>query len=282
MTGFGAAVGDVHGRRARVELRTVNHRWFNLSTRLAPEFSEIEPGLRDALRRTFDRGHVNIAVQWVDPAAGAALDGDRAAETVAALRRMQRDLGLDGGVTLDLVLRHADTFGGTGRSTVSWEVVAPIAAEAIAICQASREGEGAALAAEIAARFGAIGQCAVTIGDLAPSRIDRERERLTRRVGELLDGREGNDAAIAREIAITADRIDITEELVRLRAHLDAARRILGGTAPVGKSLGFLVQEIGREVNTIGSKANDVDIAHAVVAAKGELEKVREQLENLE
>jgi uncharacterized protein (TIGR00255 family) len=110
----------------------------------------------------------------------------------------------------------------------------------------------------------------------------RERDRLRGAVAELLDGRPADDARLEQEIAFQADRLDITEELVRFRAHVAAARDALAGTRPAGKQLGFLAQELGREVNTMGAKANDAEIAHEVIAMKGELEKLREQLENLE
>jgi uncharacterized protein (TIGR00255 family) len=116
----------------------------------------------------------------------------------------------------------------------------------------------------------------------APERLSRERDRLRAAVAELLDGKPADESRLAQEIAFQADRLDITEELVRFRAHLGAAREALAATKPAGKQLGFLAQELGREVNTMGAKANDAEITHEVVAMKGELEKLREQLENLE
>jgi uncharacterized protein (TIGR00255 family) len=117
---------------------------------------------------------------------------------------------------------------------------------------------------------------------LAPARLVRERDRLRAAVEELLDGRKVDDQRLAQELAFHAERLDVTEELVRLGAHLDACRSALGDSGPVGKRLGFLAQEVGREINTIGSKANDAAIQHEVITMKGELERFREQLENLE
>ncbi|HEV2291700.1 MAG TPA: DUF1732 domain-containing protein, partial [Gemmatimonadales bacterium] len=120
------------------------------------------------------------------------------------------------------------------------------------------------------------------VAGLAPGRLERERDRLRAAVAQLLDGRAVDEARLAQELAFLADKLDITEELVRFRAHVAACREALGGNAAVGKRLGFLAQELGREVNTMGSKANDAAITAHVVAMKGELEKFREQLENLE
>lgn len=285
MTGFGAAEGDAAGRRVRVEIRTVNHRFFNLAPRLPGEFAGAEPELRDALRRDFERGHVNVQVRWVDePAAAAAIDTRRADAVVAALRELQQRFGLAGDVSVDLVARQADVFGVRRGEEVAlpFSALAAVVAAAAAECRAGRRREGAALAAEIGERLTALDEAASRIAQQAPLRLVRERDRLSANVRALLDGQQPDDGRIAAEVALAADRLDITEELVRFRAHLAAARDALALDQPVGKHLGFLAQELGREVNTMGAKANDAAIARDVVAMKGELERVREQLENLE
>jgi uncharacterized protein (TIGR00255 family) len=138
------------------------------------------------------------------------------------------------------------------------------------------------MATELRHRLDLLEQAAGRIALRAPERLVRERDRLRAAVAELLEGRTVDEARLAQEIAFQADRLDITEELVRFRAHVAAAREALAADRPVGKQLGFLAQELGREVNTMGSKANDAEIAHEVIGMKGELEKFREQLENLE
>jgi uncharacterized protein (TIGR00255 family) len=145
-----------------------------------------------------------------------------------------------------------------------------------------RGREGEALARELRHRLDLLERLADRVSLLAPGRLTRERDRLRTAVTQLLDGRTVGEDRLAQELAFLADKLDITEELVRLRAHLGAAREALSGDQPVGKRLGFLAQELGREVNTIGSKAADAEIAQLVIAMKGELEKFREQLENLE
>jgi uncharacterized protein (TIGR00255 family) len=286
MTGFGAAEGDIGGRRARVEIRTVNHRWFNLALKLPVEFAAVEPELRDALRTQFERGHVNVQVRLDDGPAGAvSIDVRRAEAVVAGLRDLQQRFGLGGEITVDLVARQPDVFGvrrGEDGPAVDWPLLAPIVAAAVTECRAARRREGALLCAELAARFEALELAAERIALQAPGRLIRERDRLAAGVRLLLDGRNASEQRIAEEIAIAADRLDITEELVRLQAHVAAARGALDRDQAVGKQLGFLAQEMGREVNTLGSKASDAVIAQDVVMMKAELEKVREQLENLE
>jgi uncharacterized protein (TIGR00255 family) len=145
-----------------------------------------------------------------------------------------------------------------------------------------RRREGEVLARELTHRLDLLEAGGTAVAARAPERLVRERDRLRASVRELLDGRAVDEQRLAQEIAFLADKLDITEELVRFRAHLAAAREALAADRPAGKQLGFLAQELGREVNTMGAKANDPGIAQQVIAMKGELEKFREQLENLE
>jgi uncharacterized protein (TIGR00255 family) len=287
MTGFGAAEGPVAGRRLRVEIRTVNHRYFNLSAKLPADLSNLEIELRERLRRDFDRGHVTVQARWtesLDADPGLTVDLDRARLVAARLREMQTALGLGGEVTVELVARQPEvlSYAANGTANVSWSEVEPVVANAGRQCLAMRAREGEVLTDELRHRLDLLEQAAEQIAARAPSRLLKERDRLRAAVAQLLEGRAVDEARLAQELAILADKLDITEELVRFRAHLAAARDVLRGNQPVGKRLGFLAQELGREVNTIGSKAADADIAQQVIAMKGELEKFREQLENLE
>lgn len=286
MTGFGTAEGAVGTRRLRVEIRTVNHRFFNLAPRLPGDLTAHEAALRDLLRRSFDRGHVAVTLTYVDDdRARLGIDPERAAEVKADLEALRNRLGMGGEVTLELLLRFPNLLdAGRDRQaeSVGWDEVAPIVEAAAAECVVARAREGAVLCEEIAARLAAVGAAATVVEGLLPGRLERELGRLRAAVAAIAGDVAVSEDRLAQEVAVLADRADITEELVRLRAHVAAAEAALRDGQPVGKRLGFLAQELGREVNTIGSKANDAEIAHLVVAMKGELEKVREQLENLE
>jgi len=287
MTGFGAAEGPVAGGRLRIEVRTVNHRYFNFAPKLPSELVPLEGELRERLRRDLERGHVTLQGRWLESPeptrSGLRLDLDAARAAAARLRELQTALGLGGEVTLDLVARQPDVFvGNDERAEVPWVEVEPVVAQAAAECRAMRRREGDALAAELRHRLDILEQEARAVAARAPERLVRERERLRAAVSELLDGRPVDEARLAQELAFLADRLDITEELVRFSAHVAAARQALAADRPVGKQLGFLAQELGREVNTMGSKANDPEIAQRVIAMKGELERFREQLENVE
>ena len=287
MTGFGAAEGPVAGGRLRVEIRTVNHRYFNLAPKLPSDLNGLEGELRERLRREFDRGHVAVQARWTEypeRAGGLAVDLDRARLVTSRLRELQIALGLGGEVTVEMVARQPEVLSTTSEAAaeVPWAEVESIVARAAAECRTMRAREGDALSAELRHRVDLLEQSAEAIARRAPERLVRERDRLRGAVAELLDGRQPDEARLAQEIAFQADRLDITEELVRFRAHVAAVREALAADRPAGKQLGFLAQELGREVNTIGSKANDAEIAQQVIAMKGELEKFREQLENLE
>jgi uncharacterized protein (TIGR00255 family) len=289
MTGFGSAEGNVLGGRLRIEIRTVNHRYYSPQVRLPAELATTEQPLREHLRRLLDRGHVSVSVRWLEsPRAegGIAVDLARARQVVAALKELKKKLRLKGEPELGFVARHPDVLlaagNGDAEAPVTWEALEPIVDAAAREVLAMRAREGEALATDLRARLDALEAGAKVVEERAPARLTAELERLKRAVAELAAGVKVDEQRLAVEIALLADRVDITEELVRLRTHIAACREALRGDSRSGKQLGFLAQELLREVNTIGSKGNDAAITQTVIAMKGELERVREQIENLE
>jgi uncharacterized protein (TIGR00255 family) len=286
MTGFGSAEGNVLGGRLSIEIRTVNHRHYNPQLKLPAELAGVEAPLRERLRQLLERGHVTVSARWIDapPAEGAvALDLTRARQVLAAAKELKRRLKLKGEVDLAFLARHPDVLAlQRDGATAEWGEVEPIVERAGRELLAMRTREGAALATELERRLTALEAGAVAIERRAPERLTAELARLKKAVAELTGGVQVDAQRLAVEIALLADRVDITEELVRLRTHIAACRAALATDGAVGKQLGFLAQELLREVNTIGSKANDAGITQEVIAMKGELEKFREQLENLE
>lgn len=288
MTGFGAADGPVAGGRVRVEIRTVNHRHFNPSLKLPPEFATLEGEVRERLRKDFDRGHISVGLRWTEyperQAAGFAVSLERARAVVAALTELKRTLGLPGDVDLATVLRQPDVVVAAKdeEPEIGWNELEPVVARAIADCKAMRRREGQVLADDLRGRLANLEAASQVVAARAPERLTRERDRLRQNVSLLLEGRPVDEQRLAQELAFAADKLDITEELVRFAAHIAACRQALASDTPSGKQLGFLAQELGREVNTMGSKGNDAEILQQVILMKGELEKFREQLENLE
>lgn len=286
MTGFGAAEGKVAGGRLRIEIRTVNHRYFNPQLKLPYDLAGVEAELRERLRALLERGHVAVSARWVEQpesAAAVMLDLDRAKQVVRALRQLKKTLKLKGDPDLAFVARHPDVLSYSGNgAVVTWADVQPVAERAADEVLVMREREGRALAADLSARLDALESGAQIVAARAPERVSNELARLQKQVAELAAGVQVDPQRLAVEVALLADRVDIAEELVRFRTHLAAARGALAGTGGVGKQLGFLAQELLREINTMGSKANDAAITQTVIGMKGELERFREQLENLE
>src|SRR5215207_3507576 len=199
MTGFGAAEGPVAGGRLRVEIRTVNHRYFNLAPKLPSDLSALEGELRERLRREFDRGHVAVQARWTEypeRAGGLAVDLERARLVTSRLRELQSALGLAGDVTVEMVARQPEVLSTTTEAAVEapWSEVEPIVAQAAADCRAMRAREGEAFAAELRHRISLLEQSAEVIAARAPERLVRERDRLRGAVAELLDGRAVDDA----------------------------------------------------------------------------------------
>jgi uncharacterized protein (TIGR00255 family) len=287
MTGFGAAEGAACSGRLRIEIRTVNHRHLVVQLKVPGELAALEADLRERLRSYLERGHATVNARWVQEpphAAGVEIDAERAKAVVKALRAVGKSLKVKGDVDLATIARIPEVVrvsGGEPEVTPG-EVVA-ILDEAAKACVKMREAEGKVLVKDLLARLAGVSEKAEQVRMRAPARLLAETERLRKNVQELAAGISLDQGRLAQEIAHIADRLDITEELVRLGAHVEAARAALAdGTAAVGKRLGFLLQELGRETNTIGSKANDSAIADAVITMKGELERMREQIENLE
>ncbi len=289
MTGFGSANGPVSGGHLEVEIRTVNHRHFNANLRLPDRLNPFESQLKELLRGSIERGHVGLTARWVsepETELDFEVNVERARRVLDALSSLKEQLSLPGEIDLAFLARQPDLLKVADRSAVEieFEEIEVVVTRALSDLIGMRESEGAALAQDLSERLTSMGDLLSEIEGLAPQRVRRERERLEGAVRNLLEGTgvDLNEDRIAQEIAILADKLDISEEIVRLRSHLGHAAQALESKGAVGKKLTFLAQEMLREVNTIGSKANDAGISERVIAMKGEMEKIREQLENLE
>jgi len=286
MTGFGAAEGHVGGSRVSVELRTVNHRFFSPSIKLPGELSRWEPDVREALRRRISRGHVTVSARTERSGAlSGVIDEARFAQYAAMLRDLRDRHGLDGAIDVATVLRLPDVVasGGDDETGTPAELIAIVEA-AIEALMRTRGEEGQRLTVYLLERLRIVEGALSRIAGRAPERVVAQRDRLRESVRVLTDGMAVDEQRIAQEIAILADRLDVHEELQRFGSHIAAFQGALeqGGGEPVGKRLGFLLQEMLREANTTGSKANDAVMLQDVVTIKEELERIREQVENLE
>jgi len=287
MTGFGSAEGEVGGALVAVEVRSVNHRFFNPSLKLPSEFSRWEGDVRETLRRSVTRGHVTLFARVARDQVAGKIDEVRFASYVQQLRELQQRYQLDSALDVGTILRMPDVLGTRedgGEVAGTANELVDIVNRAVAAMNAMRTAEGARLCAYIEERLQLIADAVERIAARAPQRLIEQRDRLRAAVGELAGGIAIDDQRLAQEVAVLADRLDVSEEVARFRSHLDAFRTTLKNPPVdgVGKRLGFLLQELLREANTTGSKANDATILQDVLAVKEELERIREQVENLE
>ncbi len=287
MTGYGAAEGALGDGRLAIEVRTVNHRHLNTQFRLPHALQRFEAELRNRLRDRLERGHTAVSARWTEepPRGGSiALNLERARALIDAVNRLKQGVDVPGEIDLAFVARQPEVLVSGEEEDPAIELAALLALldRAVDDVIASRTQEGQALARELEQRLDNIETQLGVVEARAPLRLTRERDRLREAVRELLDGRTVDEDRLSQELALIADKLDVTEEVVRLRAHLAACRQALASEGAAGRQLAFLGQEMLREINTIGSKANDADMAHTVIAMKGELEKIREQAENVE
>ncbi|MDF2772789.1 MAG: hypothetical protein K0S86_2284 [Geminicoccaceae bacterium] len=285
MTGFGAAEGAVGGSRVSVELRTVNHRFFSPSIKLPSELARWEPEVREALRRRIARGHVTVSARTERTAIAGTIDEARFAGYVALLRELRDRHSLDGPIDVATVLRMPDVMSSASDDAVGTAAeLTAIVESAIESLTKSRSEEGKRLAAYLLERLAIVEAALSRIALRAPERVLMQRDRLRESVRTLTEGMTIDEVRVAQEIAILSDKLDVQEELQRFASHIAAFRGALEANSgePVGKRLGFLLQEMLREANTTGSKANDAAMLHDVVTIKEELERIREQVENLE
>jgi uncharacterized protein (TIGR00255 family) len=288
MTGFGAGRGEASGEVIAVELRAVNGKFCEVKARLPRELVSLEPELTKAVKARTSRGVIDVFVRREGAGARGGLpraDLALASAYAKAFRELKDGLGLSGEIGIrDIALME----GVVSLGEAAPEPAAAAAALQQAVAQAldaleqMRLREGEALARDLLARLNTIEKGAAEVARLAPLQVEAVRERLSARIAELTRGVALDPARLAQEVALFADRTDIAEELTRLASHLAQSRALVASDAPAGRKLEFLVQEVNREINTIGSKSQHAGIAAQVVELKAELERVREQVQNVE
>lgn len=290
MTGFGSAEATIGALRLSVEVRSVNHRFFTPSIKLPQALVRMEGEVRELLRKHVSRGHVTLSVR-VDREAtdGPRIDIDRLLAYAAQLRSIPTDAGLDARIDLAALLRLPDVVTTSYHDDDAVAALPPsdvlgLVLTAIEAFVRMRAAEGERLAEYLLERLAIIELALARLAARAPERVLEQRDRLTTAVQELAAGIAVDPQRLAQEIAILADRIDVAEELSRFASHNTACRQALRETGGdgIGKRLGFILQEMVREANTTGAKANDAVMQRDVVSIKEELERMREQVENLE
>ncbi len=288
MTGYGRAQKILNGRDILVEIRSVNHRYYEYSSRIPRTYNYIDEKLKALLKNSISRGKVEAAVT-INNIEGKdteiAINKGVAEGYVAALRSVSEELSLTDDLSLSKLIKLPDIF--TVQKTPDdeeqvWNDVAEVAQEAVAKFVEMRSTEGERLKKDITEKSDGILRMVMEVERLSPITVENYRNRLYKKLSEVLENKDIDEQRILTEAAIFSEKIAVDEETVRLRSHISQLKNMLNSNEAVGRKLDFIVQEMNREVNTIGSKAQDLNITKIVVDMKAEIEKIREQIQNIE
>ena len=288
MTGYGRAVETVNGREFTVEVRSVNNRYLDCTVKLPRGLSFGEDAVKQAVKATISRGKVDVFVSVRSEGAqdtAVSLNKPMVEGYLAALKQLQADYGVTGEVTVSMLSGLPDVFLLDKPQVDEQQLLADflsVAEKALASFDAMRTTEGAALAEDLRSRGETILSLVSQVEAGTPQTVADYRARLEAKLQEVLANTSIDESRILTEAAIFADKVAVDEETVRLRSHLSQMNTMLASDGPIGRKLDFLLQEMNREANTIGSKCSDVRLARVVVEIKAELEKIREQTQNIE
>jgi len=288
MTGYGHGEAASGGIAVAVELRSVNGRYLEVVTRLPRSMVLRENDLRELVRQRVLRGKVTLTVsveRGTDGQASLKLDVASAKAYYRLLNDLRKAVRLKQSVRLEHLLQFSDIFEPRELENTDeqeWEITRGALEKALDALLAMRVKEGGELQKDLDARLGFLSDQVDRIEQLSKEQVPHERERLRERITRILEKEPVDEGRLEMELAILAEKLDVTEECVRFRSHVTFFRQAMASPEPAGRKLNFLIQEMNREVNTMGSKSSDTSIAHLVVGAKEELEKIREQLQNIE
>ncbi|QSQ14672.1 YicC/YloC family endoribonuclease [Myxococcus landrumensis] len=288
MTGFGAGRARVGDEEVSVELRSLNHKFCEVKARLPRELASLEPSVTKQVKDRLARGSVELLVKRQSSTASGTVptvDLNLAREYLRTFRELAQELGLSGEVAWSQVANQQGVIR-LEEKGVDPEAAAPAVTaaldQALTALEKMRLIEGEALYADLDARLKLLEQWSSEVAQLAPRAVQDYQQRLTDRVAELARGVAVDPQRLAQEVALFAERTDIAEEVTRLASHLEQFRALMASTEPTGRRMDFLVQEMHREVNTTGSKSQHAEISARVVSMKAEVERIREQVQNVE
>jgi uncharacterized protein (TIGR00255 family) len=288
MTGFGRAEGDTTLGKLIVESRSVNHRYCDISLKLPKRLSLFENRIKEIVRSEVSRGRIDVSLRFDnlgEERVRLSVDLDLAEQYYRVLHELKEKLQLKDEVTLNLLAGAKDLITAKeepGDIEPYWQEVLPVLKQSFKDMDDMKRLEGESLTKDLRQRLDHIAKQLQTIKQQFPSRLKAFHTRLHDKLRSLLEGMEVDPSRFQQEVAFLAERADITEEIVRSESHLAQFDTLLEGNEPVGRKMDFLLQEIHREINTVSAKANDAEISQRVVEIKSELEKIREQVQNIE
>ncbi len=288
MTGFGKASYSSNGFEAQVEIRSVNHRFLDLSIKVPKAFETRENDLRELVRRYIERGRISINVTLKEDNGfqiGLKVNREAVQAYKALLEDLRKQADIEAPIQIEHLLAFSDVLTQNSDEVLpeaAWECVEHAVEQALQELNKMRRREGQEIENDLRQRIATLTDYIGRIEKIAEDRSVREFEKLKGRIENLIQSGELDPARLELEIALLADRVDVTEECIRFRSHNTLFLESIDQKEPAGRKLNFLLQEMNREANTIGAKANDADIAHLVVKIKEEVEKLREQVQNIE
>ncbi len=288
MTGYGRAQGSFSGGDITVEVKSVNNRYLDCGVKLPRGYAYLEEGVKSQVQKAISRGKVDVFITI--NAAGAdnvkiSVNEPVAKGYIDAMHRLVQEYGIQDDISASAISKFSDVFLVEKQEQDENEVksaISGVVAEALGAFDAMRTREGEALKTDLLQKAEGILTLVSKVEERSPITVKAYRERLTAKMQEVLEDRQIDEARIIQEAAIYADKVAVDEETVRLRSHVDQLQNMLSEGGVIGRKLDFLMQEMNREANTIGSKGNDVEQARNVVSIKSELEKIREQIQNIE
>ena len=288
MTAFGRGEAVADGYRFTVEIRTLNHRFCDIRIKLPRRYTDFEEEIKRKLSSQFSRGRIEVNVvadETLDKVQHLTVDTALAETYKRLLLDLKDKLGIEAGLRLDTLLHFRDIFvfkEDEESRGQAWKVMETALDQGVEQCIHMRREEGSAIEADFNARLNQLETLGSEIESRAVLVVLDVRERLQKRIEELLGQGELDESRLAQEVAILAEKSDVTEELIRFKSHVQQFGNLLDASGPRGRQLEFVLQEMHREINTIGSKANNVEIGQIVIQIKTELERFREQLQNVE
>ncbi len=288
MTGFGRSTKEIDGYVISVELKSVNHRYFEFSSRIPRQYGFIDDKIKSFVNSRVSRGKVEcyVSIEALNTeSAQVIVNNTLASAYVSALKEIADTYNLKEDFGASTISRFQDVLvvkKSEEDEEKIWNYVKDTASEALDNFIEMRTVEGIKMKDDIYSRAQYILECVSFIEERSPQTVREYNDKLVERVHELIGDVSLDEARIIQEVAIFADKVAVAEETVRLRSHIDQLNSFINSDEPVGRKMDFLIQEINRETNTIGSKANDVEIARTVVNIKAEIEKIREQIQNIE
>jgi len=290
MTGYGRAEAILDGQKMVVEIKSLNHRFLEVSLRIPASLSALEMEIKKKIAEPLLRGKIDVIIRR-DAQGGAenghplALNLPLAQNYYNLLTQLKQSLGLKDDIRLEMIAAQKDIFQPVEPSqdmTVLWQRLAMVLDEALAGLMGMRRREGEILVQDLSARLDLMALLLSGIEAKTPRVVLEYQRRLTDRVREMTSGLMIDEARLSQEVAMFAEKSDITEEIVRFRSHIGQFQEMLNSEDAIGRKVDFLIQEMNREINTIGSKSSDADISKQVIEIKSELAKIREQVQNLE